>query len=154
VIEVLVIAGAFGVLWPRAWWFAAFVGFIGLFVGPRVFHCFHCFGGYEIDNPFFTTQVVVTALLCLAAWRWRKVRPTRLPALRRLALFASIVTILTTAGFIDGGDSYDTYDFARVALAASVVLLACLVLEVRFHVPPLPTATARAAGPRRDRTGS
>lgn len=151
-IELVVIAGAIGALWPRAWWFAAFLGFIGLCAGPRMMHCF-CFRGYcEIDNPFYATQIGVTVLLCLAAWRWRRVRPTPLPALRRLAFYAALVTILCTAGSMEP-ESLDAYDFVRVALVSSVVLLACLVLEVRFHVPPLPTATARAAARRPDRTG-
>jgi hypothetical protein len=154
VIELVVIAGAIGALWPRIWWFAACLGFIGLSAGPRLTHgcCFR--GVLEIENPFHATQLIITVLLCLAAWRWRRVRPAGWPALRRLALYAALVTVLCTVAWVDGAETYDALDFARVALASSIVLLACLVLEVRFHVPSLPTATARAGAPRLDRTGS
>lgn len=154
-LEFIVIVCAVAALWPQSWWLCAILAFTGLTIGPRMAMCFDCCcgAGDYVENPFRATQAVVVALLSYAAARWHRVKPTPLPALRRLAMYAAVISILCTVGSMDG-EMYDALDFARVALAASFVLLACLVLEVRFHVPPLPTATARAAAPPPDRTAS
>jgi hypothetical protein len=152
-VELVVIVGLFGVVLPALWWLCAIIGFVGFVVGPRAMTCFCFKSGYYIDNPFRPAQLIATGLICIAAWRWRRVRPTRLPVLRRIAMYSAVTTILTTAVSFDGAESYDTYHFVLVALVSSIVLLARLVLEVRLHVPPLPIATARVVAPPLDRTG-
>jgi hypothetical protein len=107
-----------------------------------------------VPNPYRGTELALLLVLVVVAWRWRVVRPRPIAALRRLGGYgAGIVSVCTAGSFVEPDDLETT---CRAVVAGATVLIACLLVELRLHRPPLPVATAvaRADGPPRARIGS
>jgi hypothetical protein len=151
-LDVPVIGGLVIAVWPRAWYIGCVLILLGLAAGPRVTHCFCFHGGVDVANPYLDAQGVLSAALAYAALRWKQVRPTPPPWLRRLASYCALIVVLCVGAVLDGPGAYDALDFVQMSLVAACVLLACMAIAVLLHRPPLPTAVVIAAAPRPGRT--
>lgn len=100
--------------------------------------CFHC-GWYEVPSPFVPAQVIVVVALVLGAWRWCRVRPTPRLLLRGLAVCAASFSLLFSAL----SALQPIREILILQLVASIALLACVLIELRLHVPALPVAIVK-----------
>jgi hypothetical protein len=153
-LALLLVAIGIGVLCPRP-------AVVSLVSAPLILvalvtaerSCPDCSYG-EVSNPYRMPELVLLLVLVHVARRWHRVRPRPIPVLRRLAGYASGIVVAFTAGTL--AESHDVADCVRAVVGGATLLVACLGLELRLHVPPLPAATivARASELPRARIGS
>lgn len=90
---------------------------------------------YEVPNPYRVPQLqVLVALLGVGAW-WRRVRPRP-----RMPRVATHLAGLTVAGAV--GQLWNAH-IGWLAISSGGLLIACLLLDLRMHRPPIAPAMVR-----------
>lgn len=135
---VLLAAIGIGVAWPRTTPVLVVALMLAAVATIRFDPC-HCLCELQlVSNPFRLPELVLAVLLLVVGRRWRAIRPTPRPVLRRVAVYAALVVVGGTAASLV--DPPDIESILQAVVGGATLLIGCLLVELHLHVPPVPEA--------------